>query len=111
MPLLTLVIVYLAGLFTETITITAVCLGVFVIFYFRKKTKSYHITYLLTAILIAIMILAIKSNLPTIKRILLTTISMAFLIYYATINIYLKPKLMNIAYGYNHFDTGLGNLE
>ncbi len=52
--LLTLVLGYSAGLFTEALTLGQICLAVLVILYFNKQTKLYHITYLLGTIVSAI---------------------------------------------------------
>jgi hypothetical protein len=52
--LLTLVLGYSAGLFTEALTLGQICLAVLVILYFNKRTKLYHITYLLGTIVSAI---------------------------------------------------------
>ncbi|WP_157023281.1 hypothetical protein [Companilactobacillus ginsenosidimutans] len=53
-PLCTLILAYVIGLFTETLTIASIVLGVLVILYFNKKTKAFHITYLVGAIASAI---------------------------------------------------------
>lgn len=162
MPLLTLVISYIGGFFTEGMTLTAICLGVLVLLYFRKKAKLYHLTYLvgaiisaitmfshrgyheksiyhqttfdpnkmwdiyskithfwiitfnvalLMAILVAIIVLALKANLPAWKKYSLTLISIGFIIYYIAINFKLKTIPMNDAYGYNVISGRLANIE
>jgi len=54
MPVLTFLIALAGGLFTETMTLTAICLGIIVMLYFRKNLKLYHITYFLGTIVSAV---------------------------------------------------------
>lgn len=54
MALGTLVLAYIGGLFTETMTVAQIALGIFVILHFRKQTKLYHVTYLLGAVVAAV---------------------------------------------------------
>jgi len=163
MPLLTFAIAFAAGLFTETMNITSICLGVLVLLYFRKNSKNYHISYLigavvsaitmfshpgyrdksiyrvttfdpaqiwstysktthfwlitfnvalLVAILLAILILTIKSELPIVRKSITAIIAAAFLIYYIGINIYLNKTIpLNDSYNYNAINDNLSNLE
>lgn len=53
-PILTLLLAFSAGLFDENMTIPSVILAILVILYYRKKTKALHITYLIGAILSAV---------------------------------------------------------
>lgn len=50
----TLVLSYVGGMFTETMTVAQIALGIFVVLFFNKKVKLYHITYLLGAIVAAV---------------------------------------------------------
>lgn len=50
----TLILAYVGGLFTETMTVAQIALGICVILYFNKKVKLYHITYLIGAIVAAV---------------------------------------------------------
>lgn len=156
--LLTLVLAYASGLFVEALTIAQIILGIFVILYFRKKSKLYHLTYLVGAIvsaitmfshpgyretssyrgttfdltkiwdiyakithfwlitfnvalimgiLLAIIILTIKSDFSWIKKTSLIFVSVLFIAYYAWINYYLQRIPMNYMYGYNVINTRL----
>ena len=158
----TLILAYAGGLFTETMTVGQIVLGCLVILYFRKKTKLYHITYLLgaiisaitvfshpgyqghssyrsmtfepykiwlnyskithfwlitfnlillVAILLAVIILAIRSDFNFWKKGLLAVTALIFLIYYIGINHYLSSKPLNDMYGYNRIDDQLSNIE
>ncbi|WP_156866620.1 hypothetical protein [Companilactobacillus crustorum] len=160
--LLTLILAYASGLFVEALTITQIVLGIFVILYFRKKVKLYHLTYLIGAIisaitmfsqpgyretssyrgttfdplkiwdiyakithfwlitfnvaliiglLLAIIILLVKSDFSWIKKTSLTLISVLFMAYYAGINYYLQRIPLNYMYGYNVINTRLAYID
>lgn len=53
MPLYTLSLGLAAGLFDENITVASVVLGIFIIAYLRRRTRFYHVAYLVGAIISA----------------------------------------------------------